>query len=122
LIWKTKKENTWLLRYSLHVLPGFDSTQNREILFLIDGQQRLSVLHQVRRGESIRNSNGREIRFGDVYFSLADEEDRFLYLKRPDPQLHLKVSTILSEGGQKAFRRLPAYKRKQINAYFDYPL
>ena len=114
MIWKTKRGNTWLLRHSLHVLPPFDRIQNKEILFLIDGQQRLSVIYQIRRGENIRNSDGREIRFGDIYFSLGGEEDHFLYLRRPDPQVHFNVTSIVSDRWQQAFRRLPAYKLRQI--------
>jgi len=114
MIWRTGKEGTWLLRHTLHALPAFDPTQNSKIFFLIDGQQRLSVLHQVRRGETIRNSNGREIRFGDIYLSLDNSEDHFVYLRRPDEQIHFKVTSILSDRWQQSFRRLPAYKYRQI--------
>jgi hypothetical protein len=114
MIWRTGKENQWLLRPQLHVLPVFDQTRNRDILFLIDGQQRLSVLHQLRRGETIYNSNGREIRFGDIYFSLAEEETHFLYLRRPDPAVHFKVMNILSDRWRQMFGKLPAYKLRAI--------
>jgi len=45
---------------------------------------------------------------------LDDGEDQFVYLRRPDPQIHFKVSTILSERWQQSFRRLPAYKFRHI--------
>ena len=115
MLWHTGKENAALLRHALHMLPAFDPAHNKDILFLIDGQQRLSVLHQVRRGETITNSNGRDIRFGDIYFSLDDDDDAtFVYLRRPDPDVHFKVTTILSDRWSRAFRKLPAYKRREI--------
>lgn len=117
MIWRTGKNNAHHLRHSdMHALPGFDQSQNQHILFLIDGQQRLSVLYQVRRGEKIFNSNGREIRFGDIYFTLEDEERRFVYLRRPDPTIHFKATTILSERWRQAFRKLPKGKREELKA------
>lgn len=115
MIWRTDKSNIWMLRHNLHMLPPFDQNQNKEIFFLIDGQQRLSVLFQVRRGESIKNSNDREIRFGDICFSTDGGEQRFLYLRQPDPEKHFKVSSILSASNwRKSFRGLWKYQLKEI--------
>ncbi len=114
MVWRADKKQAWMLRHKLHILPPFDATQNKEILFLVDGQQRLSVLHQVRRGETIPNSNGREIRFGDIYFSVNGEEEEFQYLKRPDPEHHFNVSRILSDHWRKSFRGLFKYQREAI--------
>ena len=86
MVWRADRKQIWMLRHKLHILPPFDPTRNKEIFFLVDGQQRLSVLHQVRRGESIYNSNGREIRFGDIYFSVNGDEAPFQYLRRPDEE------------------------------------
>src|SRR5688500_14095301 len=43
LIWKTDRRNENQLRKHYHILPHFDP-KNQDIYFLIDGQQRLSVL------------------------------------------------------------------------------
>src|SRR5436190_21228172 len=64
MVWETRRDNQNLLRKSLHILPPFDAHANRTIYFLVDGQQRLSVLYQIRRGEKIRNSNGNDVDFG----------------------------------------------------------
>jgi hypothetical protein len=115
MIWKTGTEHANLLRHSdMHVLPSFDQSQNSHINFLIDGQQRLSVLHQVRRGETIENSNGQKIRFGDICFNLEEGESRFVYVRRPDPATHFKVSSLVAASWSKAFRNLPKYKLNQI--------
>lgn len=44
MIWETNRNNHSLLRHKLHILPQFDH-KNKDIYFIIDGQQRLSVLH-----------------------------------------------------------------------------
>src|SRR5690349_6508583 len=51
LIWKTHRRNESQLRKQFHILPHFNSA-NRSIYFLIDGQQRLSVLWHFLRGEA----------------------------------------------------------------------
>src|SRR5688500_17810018 len=49
MVWQTGRRNEGQLRKRLHILPHFDPS-NREIYFLIDGQQRLSVLWNVLSG------------------------------------------------------------------------
>jgi hypothetical protein len=96
MIWRTGRERQTMLRHTLHVLPPFDGSQNKQILFLLDGQQRLSVLHNVRDGGTVTNESGREIRFGDIFFSLdKDEESRFFSLRRHDPTRHFRVADLL---------------------------
>jgi len=97
MIWKTGRQRQSMLRQTLHVLPTFDPAQNKEILFLLDGQQRLSVLHNVRMGTTVSNESGREIRFGDIFFSLDGEEtgNHFVYLRRHDPEIHFRATDIL---------------------------
>ena len=44
LVWRTHRDRKHLLRHAQRILPPHDS-RNRDIWFLIDGQQRLSVLY-----------------------------------------------------------------------------
>ena len=85
LIWKTSRRNESQLRKKLHILPPFNSA-NRHIFFLIDGQQRLSVLWHFLRGEamSVRKADGKQVDFGSVYFNpYSVAGDRlFLYRQR----------------------------------------
>ena len=111
MIWRAHKSAQTLLRHTQHVLPPFDDTQNGEIWFLLDGQQRLSVLHNIREGRTVQNASGREIRFGSIYFSVEkDLEESFLYLKRPDPEFHFAVFDLLRGN----CRPKAAYKRQLI--------
>jgi uncharacterized protein with ParB-like and HNH nuclease domain len=48
LIWRAKRSQKLFLRQRYHVLPAFNHA-NREVWFLVDGQQRLSSLHNAER-------------------------------------------------------------------------
>lgn len=111
MIWRTGRERQTMLRQALHVLPAFDATQNKQIFFLLDGQQRLSVLHNIRVGGTVTNESGREIRFGDIFFSLeSNEEARFFYFRRHDPLCHFRVADLL----RGICKPKAAYKRKEL--------
>src|SRR5574341_1916010 len=90
LIWKTNRRNEGQLRKQLHILPNFNPA-NRHIFFLVDGQQRLSVLWHFLRGEaaSVVNAEGKQVNFGSVYFNpySADGDRLFLYRKRVASEL-----------------------------------
>ena len=114
LVWETEGQNRTLLRHSLHILPAYND-RNRHIWFLIDGQQRLSVLYQIREGQKVENSNGKKIDFSKFYFVFdPDAPLRFVYLRRLDPIGHYSVKDILAEDWQRRMRLLPNYKRAQV--------
>jgi hypothetical protein len=96
LVWETGRDYRHLLRQTLHILPPF-SDRNKKIWFLMDGQQRLSVLHQVRSAASLRNAKGKTIDFSRFYFSLDCEDPiRFVYRRRVDPDVYASLSDLLS--------------------------
>jgi hypothetical protein len=129
LVWKTNRRNEGELRKQLHILPHFNPA-NHDIYFLIDGQQRLSVLWHFLRGEaaSVTNSQGQELHFGSVYFDpYAAEGDRmFVYRTRLMGDLAKRlvaVVDVLSGGwrrrmrnhGVRALRRLEECRRRFLN-------
>ena len=85
LVWKTGRRNENQLRSQLHILPPFNPS-NSHIWFLIDGQQRLSVLWHFVSGaaSAVKNADGREVDFGAVHLDThARGADRpFVYRKR----------------------------------------
>jgi len=114
LVWETNGHNRTLLRHSLHILPGYND-RNRHIWFLIDGQQRLSVLYQVREGQKVENSNGKKIDFSKIYFVFADDLPlKFAALRRYDPAQHYPVKDILADDWQRRLRLLPVYKQRVV--------
>ena len=118
MIWPTGSENRPLLRLQNHFLPHFNDARNKEIFFIIDGQQRLSVLYQVRRGECMANHRGREIDFGSIHFDVRPEADaRFVTAKRPDADWHVRVADILASDWRRRVRHLPGYKRNEVEKF-----
>lgn len=98
LIWKTSRRNEGQLRKQLHILPHFNPA-NRDIYFLIAGQQRLSVLWHFLRGQaaSVTNADGKVLHFGSVYFDpeAADGEAHFVYRKRPTSDLAERIVPVV---------------------------
>jgi hypothetical protein len=75
MIWETSRSHRLYLRTQYNVLPPFNQGHGN-VWFLIDGQQRISVLHHVREGTpALQNARGKEIDFRRVVLSLENEED-----------------------------------------------
>jgi len=128
LIWKTDRRNENQLRKHYHILPHFNP-KNRDIYFLIDGQQRLSVLWHLLRGEggSVVNEEGKALKFGNVFFNpYASEGDGlFLYrehLSRDQGETLVSVVDLLSNTwrrrsrghGVRAMKRLEDCRRRVL--------
>ena len=119
MIWATSaREHRASLRLQNHILPQFNDARNKEIFFIIDGQQRLSVLHQMRLGNRLENSRGREVDFGSIQLDLRPEtEERFVAVKRPDADWQVRVADILAQDWRRRLRDLPAYKRRKAEEF-----
>jgi hypothetical protein len=104
LVWQTGKNNYDLLRQALHILPPFD-TQSSYGWFLIDGQQRLSVLHHAFEGGSKQNASGRTVDFGRLSFVLHpdDDEEEFVAFtyRKPLHRKFVSVQDILAHDWQR---------------------
>ena len=95
MIWETPRSQRLYLRQKYHVLPQFID-KNRNVWFLIDGQQRVSVLHQVREGSELENARGKIIDFKRVVFSLEDEENgQQIIYRKPVPEVYVSLTDIL---------------------------
>lgn len=95
LIWDTPLSQRLHLRQKYHVLPPFNHA-NRRVWFLIDGQQRASVLHHVRLGDQLENARQREIDFSKVVLSLNREDDgQKIRYRTPLDGQYVSLSTVL---------------------------
>src|SRR5437867_4440483 len=74
MIWPTPKSQRLFLRQRYHILPRFND-RNSKVWFLIDGQQRISVIHHVREGSALKNARDKNIDFSRVVLSLEKEPD-----------------------------------------------
>ncbi|MDP1536306.1 MAG: DUF262 domain-containing protein [Burkholderiales bacterium] len=95
LIWQTPKDQRLHLREKFHVLPPFNS-HNRKVWFLIDGQQRVSVLHHVCKGDRLENARRQPIDFSRVVFALKNKVDgQYIRYRRPVTREYISMSDVL---------------------------
>ena len=107
-LWEMDHKSANLIRQSAEVLPSF-SDKNKHIWFVIDGQQRLSVIHQAFEAERKFNDAGREIDFSRICFVVkpdqhSDTPDRVVYRKPIDMQF-VPIHDILAPDWK---RRMPS--------------
>ena len=128
LVWETDRHNRNLLRRNLRILPEYDS-KNPDIWFLIDGQQRLSVLHQVQRGDTIINYRGAEVNFERVTFNLnarkgkrgyeekgdrEEEGEKHFPYRRPLDGEFISLADILAHNWRSRLRSLSVGKLRRV--------
>lgn len=98
-IWQARRRREFEFRKRRNILPPYDD-HNPYIYFIIDGQQRLSCLWQLLRGDGhvVQNASGQQIDFGKIYFYVGTPGDRatFVYRRRRPPKDYVPVVTILS--------------------------
>lgn len=109
LVWKTGHRNEGQLRKQFHILPPYDRS-NREVYFLVDGQQRLSVLWRILHGEasSVENYDRKTVDFSRIYFDHAANEDepRFVYRTRVAGELANRLVPVVEILSSRWKRRL----------------
>jgi hypothetical protein len=69
-----ERKSAHLIRQSARVLPPYDDN-NKIVWFVIDGQQRLSVLYRAFAGEKCENDSGQEIDFDRICFVVDPDPD-----------------------------------------------
>lgn len=112
LVWKTEKSNSHKLNTSIGALPPFDET-NKSVWFILDGQQRLTVLHRIREGHAIKNAKKKMVDFNHIRFVLDKGASmRFTKLNRPDPMGYVLVADIMSTNWRGRLKRFRGKKRK----------
>lgn len=126
LIWTTTRRNKNQLREKLHILPAYDET-NAEIWFIVDGQQRLSVLYHVLSGSGreVPNARGGWICFDRFYFYVGGGTDAeyFVYRSGRQPAGYVTVADVLngrrqSGLGVRALGRMDDCRARLLRAPF----
>src|SRR5436853_5970067 len=108
-LWEMDRKSAHLIRQSARILPAYDD-RNNKIWFVIDGQQRLSVLYQAFEGQQQENDAGKQIDFGRLCFVVAPENNqdqpaaRIVYRKPRGSEL-IPVKDILRPDWK---RRMPS--------------
>jgi hypothetical protein len=114
LVWETNSDRRHLLRHAQEVLPPHNGNSGKT-WFLIDGQQRLSVLYRAMEGHQVRNYNGKILDFSKLCFSFDKRfGTRFIFAKRPLSKLHVPVPELLSSSWKRRIRHLSKSKRNEV--------
>jgi len=114
MVWQTPKAQRLYLRQKYHVLPPFND-RNPKVWFLIDGQQRVSVIHHVREGSSLRNARRKEIDFSRVVLSLEKQDDgQQIRYRKPIPGLYESLSDVLHPQWHNRLSHLTQRQKKHV--------
>lgn len=114
-IWEAPKRNLGLLPNSHHILTEFNSA-HPTVWYLLDGQQRLSVLHHVRKGEIRTNTKRQDVDFGRVCLRLRHPtaEENHVDYRKPVAREWYPISSVLSPQWHLLCRGLPKRYRARI--------
>lgn len=98
-LWEMDRKSAHLIRQSAAVLPPFYDGNNK-IWFVIDGQQRLSVIYQAFAGQTRPNDAGREIDFSRLCYVVKPDSDeeyppRIVY-RKPADHRYVSIPEILA--------------------------
>jgi len=116
-LWEMSQKSAHLIRQSATVLPPF-AKNNKRIWFVIDGQQRLSVIYQALQGEAKVNDAGRDIDFGRLCFVVnPDTADAFakrIVYRKPVFREFVPVCDILAPDWKRRIGKHPIAVMKKI--------
>jgi uncharacterized protein with ParB-like and HNH nuclease domain len=81
------------------VLPEFDSKNNKECYIVVDGQQRLSVLHSILNGKKITDTSRYYdgIDFMQICLSPRQDKESEFDFYQTDENSHIKLYDLLNE-------------------------
>lgn len=107
-LWEMDRKSANLIRQATGVLPTFNGAHPR-ISFVIDGQQRLSVIYQAFEGREVKNDKGRNVDFGRVCFVVTPDgerqDPRRIVYRKPVDRQYVPVRDVLCSDWK---RRMPS--------------
>jgi hypothetical protein len=114
-VWTTSRRNHGLLPNSHHILPEFNG-RNPTVWYLLDGQQRLSVLHHIRHGSQQRNARRQTVDFGRICLRLtpAKGDARIAEYRKPVDGQWYPIHYVVSPQWRKRCKGLGVNKRRLI--------
>ena len=118
-LWEMDRKSANLIRQATGVLPSFNRN-NKDIWFVIDGQQRLSVIYQAFKAESPKNDAGQLIDFSRLCFAVHFDPEREnpprIVYRKPVDQEFVPISDILAVDWKK---KMPSQTQKFLTKIQD---
>ena len=97
MIGEINRDKGITIRHNEIALPPFDPIRNKNVKFIIDGQQRLSVIYNILSGSKVI-SKKKEIDFRKLYFSLnAKHHKSFNFYTRTADNKLIPLTDILQK-------------------------
>lgn len=117
-LWEMDKASAKLVRQSTDVLPSFNDA-NKDIWFVIDGQQRLSVIHQAFEAQVRKNDAARTIDFGRLCFVVepdgTEESPARVVYRKPVDRQYIPLRDILAPDWKSRMRFQPKTVLKRVD-------
>jgi len=119
MIWQAPRSQRLHLRQNYSILPPFNG-KHPKVWFLLDGQQRVSVLYHVRTGTPQMNATGREVNFSRVVLALDhDGVDQLIRYRKPVEESFVSLSAILNPWWRQRLAYLGVRKLRRIASVRD---
>lgn len=117
MIWNTPRSQRLHLREKYHVMPAFNR-RHRRVWFIIDGQQRVSVLHHAQAGDELPNGRLKSVNFGRVVIALGKvESGKLVQYRRPQDGEYVPICHVLDSHWRKRLSALGKRKLERIGRY-----
>lgn len=111
MIWVAPSRKKVSLRSDSTAIPEFRYKNNREVYFVIDGQQRISSIFNLVSGRKVGVKRGGQTNFSHFYFDFRGaQEERFIYRKRDPGAGFISVPDALGSN----WRRLAETKNARM--------
>ncbi len=137
IFWKTREELRSYKDVGNHKLP--DTPKGDYVLYILDGQQRITSLYAIRKGIRI-TKDGKEIDYRDIFINLdhdPENDEQIVVTETQGEKRYLSVHRLLTSQvtdlldefpSRETLKKIEAYKGKLINYDFssitikDYPI
>lgn len=107
VFWKTDEELRHIKEIGNAILP--ESKKGDSVLYVLDGQQRITSLYAVQKGLRI-TKDGKEIDYKDIYIDLnsdPDEDDQIVSINDVSDSNSISVHTLLNGSLKDLFQEYP---------------
>lgn len=117
MIWDTPSSQRLNLREKYHVLPAFNKRHKR-VWFIVDGQQRVSVLHHAERGDELPNNRSQSVDFKKIVIALGNvDSGKLVQYRRPQLGEFVPICDVLDPQWRKRLGELGKRKLDKLRRF-----
>lgn len=116
LFWSADRSYADQIRSRSKTLPAVHD-RNPKIMFILDGQQRLTTLWQLSKGNYIEGIDRRPLDFSDFVYTFSPHpksETNFEYRRRKTEHADVSLTALLSDSWDKRIQHFSTRKRRHL--------